>query len=103
MNNTDRAWAATRKGLFGLRRRGGLWHVERSTFLGEPGTTPSYPEQPKDASGVPWKRVLVCALERVGAPRLRPPRTRVAACPYSPGAADWLPLRAIEHPLETAA
>ena len=103
MNNTDRAWAATRKGPCGLRRRGGRWHVERSSFLGEPVTTPSYPEQPKDDSGVPWNRVLVWALERVGAPRLTPPRTRVAACPYSPGAADWLPPRAIEHPLETAA
>lgn len=105
MSTADRAWAATRKGLFELRRRGGLWHVERTSFLGEPVTmllppdgqgrmlaalnlghfgvklhasgdaggswqevaTPSYPEQPKDAPGVPWKLVLVWALERVGA------------------------------------
>lgn len=33
----DRAWAATRKGLFELRRdRGGGWRIERSSFLGEP-------------------------------------------------------------------
>ena len=104
MTSTDRAWAATRKGLFELRRRGGLWHLERTSFLGEPVTmllppdeqgrmlaalnlghfgvklhassdaggswqevaTPSYPEQPQDATGVPWKMVLIWALERVG-------------------------------------
>ena len=32
----DRAWLATRKGLFELRARGGGWHVERISFLGEP-------------------------------------------------------------------
>ena len=32
----DRAWIATRKGLFELRRRGGAWSIERSSFLGEP-------------------------------------------------------------------
>jgi hypothetical protein len=33
---TDRAWAATRKGLFELRRRDGAWAVARHAFLGEP-------------------------------------------------------------------
>jgi photosystem II stability/assembly factor-like uncharacterized protein len=32
----DRAWVATRKGLFELRRRDGGWRIERSSFLGEP-------------------------------------------------------------------
>ena len=34
----DRAWVATRKGLFELRRRGaaGAWQIERVSFLGEP-------------------------------------------------------------------
>ncbi len=32
----DRAWVATRKGLFELRRRAGAWGVERSSFVGEP-------------------------------------------------------------------
>ena len=32
----DRAWVATRKGLFELRRRAGAWHVERGSFVGEP-------------------------------------------------------------------
>lgn len=32
----DRAWAATRKGLFELRRRAGSWHIGRVSFLGEP-------------------------------------------------------------------
>jgi hypothetical protein len=32
----DRAWIATRKGLFELRRRGRAWGVERISFLGEP-------------------------------------------------------------------
>ena len=32
----DRAWAATRKGLFELRRRGTGWAIERVSFLGEP-------------------------------------------------------------------
>ena len=34
----DRAWAATRKGLVELRRRGARWAVERTSFLGEPVT-----------------------------------------------------------------
>jgi hypothetical protein len=34
----DRAWVATRKGLFELRRRGGAWAVERTSFMGEPVT-----------------------------------------------------------------
>lgn len=32
----NRAWVATRKGLFEYRRRGGSWRVERTSFLGEP-------------------------------------------------------------------
>ena len=32
----QRAWVATRKGLFELRRRGAAWAVERISFLGEP-------------------------------------------------------------------
>lgn len=33
---SDRAWVATRKGLFELRRRAAQWCVERISFLGEP-------------------------------------------------------------------
>jgi hypothetical protein len=32
----DRAWIATRKGLFELRRDGAAWAVARTSFLGEP-------------------------------------------------------------------
>jgi hypothetical protein len=32
----DRAWIATRKGLFELRLRGRAWQIERTSFLGEP-------------------------------------------------------------------
>jgi hypothetical protein len=32
----DRAWLATRKGLFELRLRAGAWAVERVSFLGDP-------------------------------------------------------------------
>lgn len=32
----DRAWVATRKGLFELRRRGGAWAIAGTSFLGEP-------------------------------------------------------------------
>ena len=32
----DRAWVATRKGLFELRRRGASWAIARTSFLGEP-------------------------------------------------------------------
>ncbi len=32
----DRAWIATRKGLFELRRDGAAWSVARTIFLGEP-------------------------------------------------------------------
>ena len=98
---SDRAWVATRKGLFEMRHAGGRWHVERVSFLAEPVSmvlppradgqmlaalnlghfgvklhasddagvswrevaTPTFPEQPKDAPGVPWKLVQVWALE----------------------------------------
>lgn len=33
---TDRAWIATRKGLFELRHRDGGWCIDRHHFLGEP-------------------------------------------------------------------
>lgn len=36
MNNNDRAWVATRKGLFELRRASEGWRIERIDFLGEP-------------------------------------------------------------------
>lgn len=42
---TDRAWAATRKGLFELRRRGSDWRVAGVSFLGEP-VTMLLPPQP---------------------------------------------------------
>jgi hypothetical protein len=99
---SDRAWVATRKGLFELRRSAGPWRIERVNFLADPVTmllppdaqgrmlaalnlghfgvklhassdagatwqevaAPTYPEQPKDATGVPWKLVLVWSLER---------------------------------------
>jgi hypothetical protein len=32
----QRAWIASRKGLFEMRRRGGAWAIERISFLGEP-------------------------------------------------------------------
>lgn len=34
--NDERAWVATRKGLFELRRRQAGWRIERVGFLGEP-------------------------------------------------------------------
>lgn len=36
--NHERAWIATKKGLFELRLRGIQWNVERISFLGEPVT-----------------------------------------------------------------
>jgi hypothetical protein len=104
MSRNDRAWVATRKGLFELRASAGTWRIERVSFLGEPVTmllppdeqgrmlaalnlghfgvkvhassdagatwqevaTPTFPEQPKDAAGPPWKLVLIWSLERVG-------------------------------------
>ncbi len=42
-----RAWAATRKGLFELRRRGGTWGIEHVSFLAEPVSM----LLPPDASG----------------------------------------------------
>ena len=35
---SDRAWVATRKGLIEMRRHGGVWQFERTSFLGEPVT-----------------------------------------------------------------
>lgn len=35
-SNVDRAWVATRKGLFELRLRGGRWVLAGHSFLGEP-------------------------------------------------------------------
>jgi hypothetical protein len=101
MGNEQRAWVATRKGLFELRRSGLAWQIAGVSFLGEPVTmvlppdadgrmlaalnlghygpkvhasgdagaswrevaTPAYPVQPADATGVPWKLVLVWSLE----------------------------------------
>ena len=89
----QRAWVATRKGLFELQHRAGSWQIANVSFLGEPVSmvlppqgagrmfaalnlghfgvklhasddagrswvevaTPSYPEQPADATGVAWK------------------------------------------------
>lgn len=39
MNIADRAWVATRAGLCALRQRGGAWHMERTSFLGDPVST----------------------------------------------------------------
>ncbi len=36
VSNNDRAWVATKKGLFELRQRGGAWAIEHVSFLGEP-------------------------------------------------------------------
>lgn len=104
MTSTDRAWAATRKGLFELRRRGGSWQIERLSFTADPVTmllppdasghmlaglnlghfgaklqasddagqtwrevaAPSFPPQPAEAEGPPWKLEQVFSLERAG-------------------------------------
>lgn len=98
---TDRAWVATRKGLFELRRKGSDWSIAKVSFLGEPVsmmlpptssgrmlaalnlghfgvkvhasddggvnwhevTTPTYPEQPPEATGVAWKLVQIWSME----------------------------------------
>jgi len=44
---TDRAWVATRKGLFELRREGSRWRLGRTAFPGDPVTT----VLPPDAQG----------------------------------------------------
>jgi hypothetical protein len=44
---TDRAWVATRKGLFELRRRQGRWAIERVSFLADPVSM----VMPPDANG----------------------------------------------------
>jgi len=38
MHSNDRAWVATRKVLFELRRQGTNWNLHNSSFLGEPVT-----------------------------------------------------------------
>jgi len=98
---TDRAWVATRKGLFELRRKGSDWSIANVSFLGEPVsmvlpptssgrmlaalnlghfgvkvhasddggvnwhevTTPAYPQQPPEATGVAWKLVQIWSME----------------------------------------
>ncbi len=104
MNDSQRAWVATRKGLFELQRSADAWRIARVSFLGDPVTmllppdahgrmlaalnlghfgvkvhasedagaswhevaTPAYPEQPEEAAGVPWKLLLIWALEVAG-------------------------------------
>ena len=105
---SQRAWVATRKGLFELQRTPVGWRIARVSFLGEPVSavlapqadqahggrmlaalnlghfgvkvhasedggatwqevaTPSFPEQPADAGGVPWKLVQIWTLEAAG-------------------------------------
>ena len=46
---TDRAWVATRKGLFELRRRVGQWQIAGDSFLGDPVSMLLPP--PADAPG----------------------------------------------------
>ena len=36
MSTHDRAWAASRKGLIELRRKGSSWAISHTAFLGEP-------------------------------------------------------------------
>jgi len=98
---TDRAWVATRKGLFEFRHKANGWDIANVSFLGEPvsmvlppttsgrmlaalnlghfgvkvhssddgGTTwnevatPTYPEQPPEATGVAWKLVQIWSME----------------------------------------
>ena len=100
----QRAWVATRKGLFELQQRAGSWQIANVSFLGEPVSmvlpppaagrmfaalnlghfgvklhasddagrswlevaTPSYPEQPADATGVAWKLAQIWAMEASG-------------------------------------
>lgn len=38
MSPHDRAWVATRKGLFELRRRAGAWQIENLSFVADPVT-----------------------------------------------------------------
>ncbi|MCE4553208.1 WD40/YVTN/BNR-like repeat-containing protein [Roseateles cellulosilyticus] len=45
--SNDRAWAATRKGLFELRRRNGSWQIEQLSFIADPVSM----LLPPDASG----------------------------------------------------
>ena len=100
----QRAWVATRKGLFELQHRAGSWQIAHVSFLGEPVSmvlppqgagrmfaalnlghfgvklhasddagrswvevaTPTYPEQPADATGVAWKLAQIWAMEAFG-------------------------------------
>ena len=75
----DRAWVATRKGLFELRRAGGDWRIERCSFLGDPVTMLLPPNadgrmlaalnlghfgvklQASDDAGVHWREVATPA------------------------------------------
>jgi photosystem II stability/assembly factor-like uncharacterized protein len=97
----DRAWVATRKGLFELRKSSSGWRIENVSFLGEPVSmvlvptasgrmlaalnlghfgvkvhasddggrtwtevaTPSYPEQPPEATGPAWKLMQIWSME----------------------------------------
>ncbi len=100
----DRAWVASRKGLFELRRKPSGWSIANVSFLGEPVSmvlpptstgrmlaalnlghfgvkvhasddqgatwhevaTPTYPEQPPEATGVAWKLVQIWSMESRG-------------------------------------
>lgn len=62
MNHGDRAWVATRKGLFELRCRAGDWRIERISFLGEP-VSMLLPPQPDGAAGPAWTLQQLWLLE----------------------------------------
>ena len=55
---TDRAWAATRKGLFELRRRAGVWQIEHSSFLGDPVSMLLPPIAPGPSAGAHAGRMI---------------------------------------------
>ena len=51
MTMERRAWVATRKGLFEMRRRAGSWAIERVSFLGLYGTAARFSQ---DLPDFPW-------------------------------------------------
>jgi hypothetical protein len=103
----DRAWIATRKGLFELHRSGASWRIQRTSFLGEPVTMVLPPDDDgfmlaalnlghfgvkvhaSDDAGVSWREVATPTYPPQPAADAAPPSAADAAPGTTPAPVPW--------------